>query len=370
VIRVAQVITSVVLGGGGQVMSSFARQLDTKSFAMDFFCVLEGGELVDYIRSLGFRVEIIPVCKERGALRYDARNWARLGKELRQGSYDVVHTHHFRADLVGSVAARAIGRAALVRTLHNMGTRKTAYQVWLDRFLNRAAYQKIVCVSEIQGSRALARDAIRREQLEIIHNGVDADRLRSGERRPDLAASIGLDPSRTVVGTVGRLVEEKGHRLLVQSIPEIMRRIPDVQFLVVGDGPLRASVERMAAEAGADLVVTGLRQDVPQLLKIMDVFVFPSWSEAFGIAVIEAMAAGVPVVCSAIPALMEIVEDNQSGLLFQSGSAEALAEHVCRVLQDPCLAKRLSNAGDAVVRDRFTESRMIRCYEDLYRSLS
>lgn len=369
VIRVAQVITSVVLGGGGQVMSAFARNIDTSAFAMDIYCVLEGGDLVDYIRSLGFKVAIMPICRERGTLRYDARLWGRLAGHLRRGRYDVVHTHLFRADLVGAVAAAFAQCPVVVKTLHNMGTRKKAYHRAVDRILNRLVYKKIVCVSESQRVLNIGRDGIDPAKAVVIHNGVDPARFKPGQRNESLAARIGLIPGRPVIGTVGRLIEEKGHRLLIEAMPRIIEKFPDVQLLVVGDGPLRKELEHSASSRGCRLVVTGLRSDVPELLGAMDVFVFPSWSEAFGIAVVEAMAGGVPVACSAIPALLEIVSDGVNGLVFDSHDEAGLADRVCRLLGEPELRQALVSHGLVTARRRFSEAEMIRQYERMYSSL-
>lgn len=366
-LRIAQVITSVVLGGGGQVMSALARNIDRTAFEMDVFCVIEGGELVDYIQSLGFRVEVIPVCRTHGWPRYDLARWAQLVSSLRRGRYDLVHTHLFRADLVGTVAAVAAGRRPIVRTLHNMGTRKARYHRVVDRVLNTMT-RRIVCVSETQRLASIERDGFRPSQLTLIRNGVRVERFEAPRDRAAIATSLGLDPARPIVGTVGRLIREKGHRYLFDAIPQIVTRVAGAQFLLVGDGELRRELEaRIAGLGGAKVIITGLRPDIPELLGAMDVFVFPSLSEGSPIAALEAMAAGVPLACSDIEPLQEIVHQGRTGLMFRQRDADALAVATCRLLLDRSYAAGLAARAREEVRAAHSEAAMARAYERLYR---
>jgi glycosyltransferase involved in cell wall biosynthesis len=195
------------------------------------------------------------------------------------------------------------------------------------------------------------------------------DRFERPVDRGALAASVGLDPGRPIIGTVGRLIAEKGHTYLAQAMPEIARRHPGVQLLIVGGGPLQAALEREIRECtDAPTVITGLRPDVPDLLQLMDVFVFPSLSEGSPIAALEAMAAGVALACTDIPALAEIVRDGETGLVFSARDPVALADAVCRLLGDTTLRKALAARARERVRSEFTEAAMARSYEALYRA--
>ncbi len=368
-IRVAQVITSVVLGGGGQVISAIARNIDQSRFEMDVYCVLEGGELVDYVRSFGFRVHFLPICHTRGFVRYHIGPWLQLVRMLQRGRYDIVHTHLFRADLVGTVAAMAAGRRVVVKTLHNMGTRRRTYHRVVDRLL-APFIRRVVCVSEAQRLVTVRRDGVDDRKVVVIRNGVQMERFERSRGAREAAAGLGLDPARPIVGTVGRLIEEKGHAYLIQAMPEIIRRHPGTQFLIVGGGPLQPTIEREARDsAGTGVVITGLRPDVPELLGLMDVFVFPSLSEGSPIAALEAMAAGIPVACTDIPALQEIMRPQDTCLMFRAGNAASLADAVCRMLGDSELRRTLAEQARKMVRTEYSEQGMIRAYEAMYRDL-
>ena len=199
---------------------------------------------------------------------------------------------------------------------------------------------------------------------EVIYTS-EADRGRDG--RDGVVIPLGLDLARfdvvrrahdgRVVGNVARLVEQKDHRALVDAAPAILERFPDVRFVVVGDGPLHAELERRAG--GLPFEFTGAREDVPELLAGFDVFVFPSRFEGLCLAVIEAQAAGVPVVATPVGGIRETVVDGETGLLVPVGDRTGLAEAVGRLLDDPELAARLAAEARRRVRDRYSVERMV-----------
>lgn len=369
-LRIAQVINSVVLGGGGQVISSLARNIDQSRFDMDVHCVVEGGEFLDDIRQLGISVNVSPVYDSHRHFRYDFKAWMNLARSLRRGHYDIVHTHLYRADVIGRVAAIIAGNHTIVKTLHNMGTWKRLPQRLTDRALNTFT-DTIICVSNSQRSLAIHQEWLAPSKIQVIYNGVDVSRFHCAVNRRTLAHGLGMDPDAMIIGTVGRLIHEKDHLLLIQAAPEIQRRFPGSQFLLVGDGPLRSAVEAQIAKFGLrGVVITGLRKDVPELLALMDVFVFPSLSEACPIAIFEAMAAGRPIACSDIPSLAEIVRDNETALVFPARDASSLAARVCDLLGDTKLRESVAAAAYRDVQDRFSEVAMTRAYEQLYVALA
>ncbi len=371
-IRVAQIVTGLVLGGAGQVMSAIARNVDRSRFHVDFYCVIEGGPLQEELERLGFRVTVQKAFDFRRRVGvYNIREILILARHLRRGRYDVVHTHLFPADVVGRIAARLAGVPVVVKTLHNMGWWKGRRQLLADRLLARRT-ARVICVSEYQRQAVLQQERLAPERVVTIPNGVDISRFGPAANRARLLASAGLAEGGPVVGTVGRLIEEKGHIYLLQAIPLILRRHPDAQFLIVGDGRLRPRLASYLADKPfRDRVsITGLRPDVPEMLSLMDVFVFPSLSEGFPIAPIEAMAARRPVACSKIPQLDGVVFDEETGLSFPPADPPALAAAVCRLLDEPSLRVRLANNAFRLVSETYTETCMMRAYESLYTELT
>jgi glycosyltransferase involved in cell wall biosynthesis len=369
-LRVAQVITGLVLGGGGQVMWTIARNFDRSQFEIDVFCIIGGGELVADIEGLGVPVRIIPAYDGASVFRYRPGGVLELARALRAGNYDLVHTHLFQADLIGGVAARLAGIRRVVKSLHNMGAWKKPYHLVGERlFAGRA--ERVICCSHYLSETAIRQEHLDPARVVTIHHGVDVARFQPRIDRGAYRESLGLDPSARVIGTIGRPIREKGHKYLLEAVPAIRAAHPDVQILIVGEGPLRPELETWARAHGLETVVrfAGARADIPELLGVMDVFAFPSVMEGLGIAVLEAMASRVPVITSDIQPLSEIVRNGENGLLVEAKNAAALASAVNALLDDPARADRLRQQAFADVVSHFSERQMVAEHERVYREL-
>jgi glycosyltransferase involved in cell wall biosynthesis len=365
-IRVAQIITGLELGGGGAVVSTIGRALDRTRFEMDVYCINEGGDMQPELERLGYRVVWLEGAWDyrRRLMPYSVRQILRLAGMLRASQYDVVHTHIFPADVIGRVAARLAGVPVMVKSLHNMGQWKTTRHIVTDRFLGRWT-GAVICCSAFQLDVASAQERMRPGVGVVINNGVALHRF-DVPRSAALARELGLDPQRPVVGTVGRMVEAKGHRYFVEAIPQVLARRPDAQFLFVGDGQLRKTLwDQLPASARPNVCFAGARADIPELMALMDVFVFPSISEAFGIALIEAMASRLPVVASDIRPLRDIVVPGETGLLVPAHSSGPLADAIISLLENP-ERERFGACGRRRVESHYTDEQMVRATEDIY----
>ena len=371
-LRIAHIITGLELGGGGAVTFTIANAIDQTRFELDVYCVLEGGAMEEPVRNTGCSVQIFEGTYDyrRRLIAYSPRRVLSLAAALRRKRYDVVHTHLFHADVVGRIAGILAGVPVIVKSLHNMGRWKPARYVAIDRFLNRWT-DKVICCSDYQRDAAAAQERFDADVAVTIPHGVPLNRFQPPIDRARYAAALGLQPGRLVVGTVGRLIPEKGHAHLAEAIPQILNQHPETEFLIVGDGPLRESLEaRMTSGACRGRVhFAGARTDIPELLSMMDVFVFPSVNEGFGIAVIEAMAARLPVVASNIRPLSDIVDDGHTGLLVPPSDPRALAGALNTLLSNASLRRRLAAGGRALVEARYTDRRMVGAHEDLYVAL-
>jgi glycosyltransferase involved in cell wall biosynthesis len=371
-LRLAHVITGLELGGGGAVVLTIARALDRTRFDMDVFCIFEGGDGEQELRDLGCGVTIIEGAWDyrRRFLPYSPSRTLKLASMLKAGRYDVVHTHLFQADAIGRVAARLAGIPVMVKSLHNMGQWKKGRHVLTDRLLGRWT-DKTICCSHFQREVACAQESIAADAAVTIHHGVRMSRFQPRIDRESLLRSLGLRPDWITIGTVGRNVTEKGQSYLIEALPTILLRHPNVQLLVVGDGHLRATLQaRIAALGYQDRVcLAGARPDIPEMLALMDVFAFPSVSEGFGIAVIEAMATGLPVVASDIRPLSEIVVPGETGFLVAPRDPAAIANAIVALLDDRSLRDRLGVNGREHVVQNFTDRKMVQAHEDLYVNL-
>jgi glycosyltransferase involved in cell wall biosynthesis len=204
----------------------------------------------------------------------------------------------------------------------------------------------------------LRRECVPARKIAVVPNGLDVSAFRARTARPK---------PRTVV-VVANLRPEKRHDVLIDAAPHILHRFPDAQFHIIGDGPERARLESLAAARGLSraIVFFGHQPDVARRLDEADIFVLPSRSEGFPNAVLEAMAAGLPVVASDIAALRELIEHERTGLLIPSGVPRVLADTVCRLMGDAIFAGQLGEQAASDVRARYSFDRMVGAFESLY----
>jgi glycosyltransferase involved in cell wall biosynthesis len=213
---------------------------------------------------------------------------------------------------------------------------------WADR---------IVAVSEAIRTQfvALAPDA--QQKMTVIYNGVDTERFAPRRASQETRRALGLAQDARVVGAVSRLSPEKGIEFFIAAANALARDAIDVRFLIVGDGPERARLEKIANGA---VIFLGQRDEIPELLHAMDVFVLPSLAEGFGMAAAEAMACGLPVIASDVGGLREIVAPNETGILVPPREANALANAILELLHDENKRRAFGERGRARVEQNFT----------------
>ena len=221
-------------------------------------------------------------------------------------------------------------------------------------------------------SRAIEHKLVDEERttvpVSLIYNGVDLDRYDHQEPCCTLPDEYGMEPGSQIVGVVARLEPEKGHPTLLEAWPAVLRAVPDTYLLIVGEGSRRDALEAQARELriAHRVVFTGRRDDVPAVTAALDVAVLPSYREAQGLSVLEAMALSRPVVASNVGGIPEMIEDGVTGLLVPPHDAEALAAAIVRLLRDHPYADTLGRAGHDLVHDRFCIELMVSAVESIY----
>lgn len=229
--------------------------------------------------------------------------------------------------------------------------------------LVRSVVHRYIGVSQEVANR-LVMMGVPREKIEVVFNAIDVARFAGGDIAPH---GLRMKNGQKIVFTSARLTEQKGLAFLIQAAAQV----PEAQFVIAGDGPDRPLLEKQASELGVSDRVSflGYRQDIPKLLTQCDVFVLPSLFEGLPVCVLEAMAAGKPVVASAIGGTMEAITDRQNGLLVPPGNASKLASAIQMILSDTVLAESLAAAGKERVVNEFSAERMILSYSRIYRNL-
>ena len=305
--------------------------------------------------------------------KVDPAAFLRLLALLRRERVDLVHTHMDLADYYGAAAARLLG-LRLVSTRENADefrTRRTWKRppfLFLEHFAYAAA-DATVAVSENLVDFLERAEGLPRHKTVVIRNGIDAGALHGARGREEARRRFGLPDGVPVLGTVGRLAAQKGQMDLIEALPAIAARHPRARLLIAGEGPERAALEERIRGLGLQdrAALLGHVDAVPAFLSALDLFVLPSLWEGLPLALLEAMATGLPVVASAAVGITEAIDHGAEGLLFEPRDREALARAVLEVLDDPGRAARLGAAARRRVLERHTLAAVAARMDALYR---
>jgi len=299
-----------------------------------------------------------------------------LSRLFRERSFDLIHCHSAKAGFLGRMAARGT-RAAVLYTPHCLPFMMDAPRpvragyLWLERHAGRFT-DRLIAVSPSEAEGAAAARLVAPDRLVTIENGIDPESVRTEVDPRRKRAELGLPERSRVVLSVGALRRQKGHGTLIEAAAAAANLLPDAVFLIAGEGELRPELESLSRRLGvADRVrLLGRREDVTELFAVADVLAMPSLWEAGPYALLEAMAAGVPVIGSRIPGIADWVAEGRTGYLFEPGDSPGLARALVAALSDPAEAHRRAQAAQEMVLQRNTRERWLREMTALYDSVA
>jgi glycosyltransferase involved in cell wall biosynthesis len=361
-VSVVEILATGSAGGAQEHLYSLVSRIDRTRYDVSVIA-LSNGRAVRRIARLGVPTIVVDEADDEAAAETVAAHLAAIGP-------DVVHNHMYRAEIVGTRAVLALAEAGhrrpyLVSTVHSSRVRAVE-----DRALVAALtpeMDRLVAVSRMIEAK-IADERPAGTPVTLIYNGVDLERYDHQEPCCTLREEYGMEPSARIVGVVARLEPEKGHRTLLEAWPRVLRRCPDAYLLLVGEGSQREPLETLARELriAHRIVFAGDRDDVPAVTAALDVAVLPSYREAQGLAILEAMALSRPVVATAVGGIVEMIDDGLTGLLVPPHEAEPLADAVIRFLVDTPYADTVARRAHDMVHDRFCVELMVKAIEELY----
>ena len=334
-------------------------------------CLERPGTLAPQVEALG--VPILCAAKTPG-LRLETIE--RVRELLRQLKPNVVHTHQIGALIYAGPAARRENVPVVVHTEHinNVAKQRSLSKRARIRLLWGLAgsyADRFFCVSDDIADAVKAYRTVPGRKVVVVPNGIDTAAFAATGDCESLRRDLGIPNGVSVIGTVGRLNEVKSQDLLIRSFAQISNQVPKPHLLLVGDGPERQRLQRLAEELGiADRVhFAGYQPRPEQFLHVMDIFALTSRLEGMPLAILEAWAAGRPVVASRVGGVPAIVSDGETGILFKPRDEDALTQAMSRLLERPDDARMLGEAGRDFVKSRFDLRVMAESYQRHYREL-
>ena len=352
--------TSSGPGGAEQVISNLAASLDSAKYR-GVLCVFRPGWLQERTHSRGISTYVIPT---QGMTDW---RWAcRFRNLLKDEQVDLIHAHEFDANVQGAAVAAYLG-IPFVATVHGK------HYFW-EKLRRRLAYRwvsrqaSMVAVSEDLKRFIVQNVGIDSTRITVLYNGVDVPLAPDPADIETCRREMNLPEIDRVIGVVGNLYPVKGHQYLIDAIPAVLERYPNTSFVFAGRGHLESDLKQQVNRLGLDKRVhfLGLRQDIPRILALLDVFVLPSLSEGLSMAILEAMMAGKPVIATRVGGNPEIVLDGETGFLVPPKDSHALGESLIALLKNRQLAVQFSEKGRRRAEVQFSLQTMVNAYEALY----
>jgi glycosyltransferase involved in cell wall biosynthesis len=359
--RIAHVVESLQIGGAEKLVFDFANgrgSADTTAV-----CLRDIGVFGKQLLDRGFQVDLVGL---------DSSRWRivlRLARIFQIRRIALAHCHNPMAHLYGALAARLAGGIPVVVTKHGMRDFGQGWAASVNARLMR--HSQVVAVSE--EVRTMMNSVVRRPDWPIryIANGIPLSPFQPRSSHNEARAGFGWPPDAFIIGIVARLADGKGHLPLLEALARLRQQVPSAMLVVVGDGVMRAEIEARIAALGLQqaVLLLGERQDVPQILAAIDMFCLPSETEGMPITLLEAMAASLPAVVSAVGAIPSMIDDGVSGVLIPRGDPAALDRALLAIAQEPEKTAAMGVAARRRVEKDFSVETALKNYEELYREM-
>lgn len=366
-LHVLHLIDGLAVGGAEVLLRETAAGLLRRGYQVTVGYSTPGPLVAD-LEKLGLK----PVQLSRMA-RIDPTLLVGMVKLIRSEQPHVVHTHLFKSDFHGRLAARLAGAPVVVSTLHNA-------DIWARRWplgmlygaTGRYFADKVIACSDEVREYHLKHTGLPAEKTLTIENGVDLAPFQGREQDGlRIRSEFGFAHDAPVFGIIGRFKPQKDHATFLQAAAQVLRQVPSARFLVVGDGPLRPELEEQARSLGLfpALVFAGLRSDIPAIMAAFDVLVFSSRWEGLPVTLLEGMAASRAVVATAVDGIRGVAVPEQTALLVPPGNPDALAQACISLAYQPDVRQAMGQAGLERVRQRYSLEAMIERTLGLYHQL-
>ena len=368
--KVLHLINTLSAGGAELHLLTLCRKLKARGIDVTVACLREQ---VKGSRSLrpDFEAEGVSVLNFAEGRRWDRTFLVRAHGVLRSARPDILHTHLPRADFAGLAGRFVSPRPAWVSSVHNVygeywsGRRALPILNWVWR-----KPDAVIAISKAVRDWLVNDRSVPRAKTTVVYYGIDGDLLADGGS--DIRSQWGLESNR-VVGSLGRLEPRKGHQTLIQAMPAVVEALPDARLVIAGHDPwgygetLRSLVRKLGLDDNVKLV--GFQSDVASFFRSLDLFAFASVSEGFGQVLIEAMAAAKAVLATDVAPINEIVLDGQTGLLSEP-TPESFSRATIALLEEPARLATMGQAGQEIVRSRFSAERMAEETVAIYESIA
>jgi len=373
--NIMHIVTGLNLGGLENLVADLVDKLN-KKYINTFLCSLDRKghpKLIQKIKKSGAELFFMNRKVLPGGVDYILP--FSLSRQIKQRNISLVHTHNAAAHTYGLIAARLAGVPAVINTIHGRqfhgGEKRHQKRRRIRNIILAKFTDKFIAVSQDMKNCLIRYENVHPGKIDVIFNGVEINKKINNSNIQKIKKELGLNSSDLIIGIVARLAVVKGHRTLLKAFAYVSNTIANVKLLIIGDGPLTNELEKYALELkiSKKVIFLGTRNDINDLLSLIDVFTLSSVHEGISLTLLEAMASKKPIVTTAVGGNVEVVRNNITGILVPPNNPKALADALSLLLLDKDKAKKMGESGYIRYKNEFTLDKMVYQYEHIYENL-
>lgn len=362
--NVLHIVYSLGVGGQENMILNYAIHLNKEKYT-NFVCTInKEGPIASDLRKVG--IKVFCLWKKK---RYDFFSLVKIIKIIKKNDINIIHTHNPSGSMWGVTAAVLGGGRTIIRTEHTIYRPQKVSIIYpvINCVLNYFTDFIICCSNEVLKTHLKKKKLFRKKYI-IIHNGIDEKAYKNKYDKAKIKKTLRIPEDSFIVGSVGNLTGPKGYEYLLDAFKIIRKNIKNVVLVVAGEGQLRQEIENKIKELQLEdsVFLLGLRNDIPKIISIFDVYASSSTREGLSIALLEAMASRKPIIVTDVGGNKEVIKDFETGLMVPPRESNILAEKIMLLLKDNNLCEKLSNNAFNHFRENFSIEKTIRLTEELY----
>lgn len=353
----------LAIGGLQQVVVNICNRIDKNKFNVKVMCLRNLGEYTDEINRLGIQIYYLPHKKSIS----DYFKFLFVAKILRKEKIKVIHTHNTQPFLDGTLGAILSGVKTIIHTDHARNFPDKKKYMIAERILSKFAF-KVVGVSEHTCKNLNKYEKISKGKIAVINNGILYEKYNIKINNKKKKEQLSIKTDGYIIGLCVRLSNQKGITYLLRAMPKIINMYPDILLLIAGDGKRRKNLEEESINLNIEKNVKflGGRVDIPEILQLLTLYTLPSLWEGMPMALLEAMAAGVPIVTTNVGGIPKMIKHGFNGLIVDPQNHEKLGDAILKLLDDRKLREKFIENGKKTFLDNYDASIMTKKYEVLY----
>ena len=375
-VKILHLHTRAVIGGSSRETISILGGLPIDRFEGHLACGHEG-DLTSFINSANkdhLTIHIIPHLFNRIHVINDLFAFFEIIKLIKKQHYRIVHTHNSKAGILGRFAAWVCGVPVIIHTIHSCPFNYDGVSWGMRYFfilcekLASLVTDHFIAISDHLKEEFAIRGIAPLRKISVIYSGIPVTEFKKKVNVSEKKLSLGIPETYCVIGVIARMEQGKGHEYIIKAIPEILRRQKNVIFLFVGEGSLMPELVAMVEKESfaSHVIFTGLRDDVSEILQICDIFCLASYYEGMGRVVLEAQAAGIPVVATYVGGIPDIVIKDKTAILIRPNHSASISKAILQLLEDKNLRNQMAEAASNFVDERFSSRKMMEQVISLY----